>query len=88
MTDSRQPNVLCSFDTEFEASAVAAALNDNGMEARVVGGFTSGFKAEAPGLASIVVHESDLAHAKKMLEQIKRENDDIDWSKVDVGQPE
>ncbi len=82
---------LCKLTTvpgEFEASAIVSALEAEGIRARVVGGYTAGFKAEAPGGASVVVFEADLARAKEILAGLRQHGAGIDWSKVDVDEPE
>ncbi len=35
-----------------------------------------------------MVAEADLEKAKEILIQVQEENDHIDWSQVDVGEPE
>jgi hypothetical protein len=35
-----------------------------------------------------MVATKDLERAKEVLAQVQEENDDIDWSQVDVGEPE
>ena len=52
------------------------------------GGFTAGFRAEAPGDVQIIVRQADLEQARRALEKIQGEQPEIDWSKVDVGKPE
>jgi hypothetical protein len=39
-------------------------------------------------LVTVIVAEDDLARAKQIFEQVQSENDHIDWSQVDVGEPE
>jgi len=82
------PMVLTSVPTEAEASAIVLALQDYEIEARAVGGFTSGFQAESPGEVQIVVKTDDLARATTALQEIRRGDSDVDWSQVDVGKPE
>ena len=48
---------------------------------------TADFRA-APGWVEVYVAEHDLARAQEALDEIQAENDHIDWSQVDVGQPE
>jgi hypothetical protein len=35
-----------------------------------------------------MVAEEDLERAMEVLERVKQENSEIDWSQVDVGEPE
>ena len=51
-------------------------------------GKATNFRAEAPGWVEVLVAEGDLARAQSVLDEIHRENDHIDWSQVDVGEPE
>ena len=59
-----------------------------GIRGTVVGGFTAGFRAEAPGGATVMVLENDLPRAKEILAELRKHGADIDWSKVDVDEPE
>jgi hypothetical protein len=36
----------------------------------------------------VYVAEQDLERAREILEKVQAENADIDWSQVDVGEPE
>ena len=79
---------LTSVPTELEASLIVAALQDEGLDASMTGIYTAGFRAEAPGQVQVQVADSDLAHAKTVLEDMDRDRDSIDWSQVDVGEAE
>ena len=52
------------------------------------GGYISGFKAEAPGDIKVLVRHSEAGQARQMLDQIRQEQTEIDWSEIDVGEPE
>ena len=80
--------LLDSTPTEMEAGVVVAALEHEGIQATMTGTHTAGFRAEAPGWVKILVAEKDLARAQTILDQLRQENDEIDWSQVDVGEPE
>lgn len=86
--DPDSPELLVSVPTEFEASAIVAALAEQGIEATMTGGFTAGFLAEAPGDVAVAVKQEDLEKAKIALVNIHKENENIDWDNVDVGEPE
>jgi hypothetical protein len=89
MTDqSDSPCALLSVANEIEAAGMATALAEYGIEASVTGGFTSGFKAEAPGSVQILVRRSDLDRAKLSVAEIRKDQGKIDWSTIDVGEPE
>ncbi|MEZ6062071.1 MAG: hypothetical protein R3C19_17155 [Planctomycetaceae bacterium] len=86
--DANSPVTLLSVPYEPEAVFLVNALADHGVEARMFGVLTSAFRAEAPGEVSVTVRSADLARAQQALEQIDRERGQVDWSKVDVGDPE
>jgi hypothetical protein len=79
--------VLTSVPSETEAAIVVAALGENGIRAET-DEYTSGLRAGAWNWVSIMVAENDLARAQEIFEEVQRENDHIDWSQVDVGEPE
>jgi hypothetical protein len=82
--DPRHPDVLLSVTNEIEAAAIAAALADYGVKALPLGGYISGFKAEVPGNVAVVVKREDFDRAQEALAEIRRQQGEIDWSKVDV----
>ena len=79
---------LTSVRTEMEASVIVGGLEDRGIQATMSGVYTTNFRAEAPGWVEILVAEEDLARAQSVLAEFHDENDHIDWSQVDVGEPE
>ena len=79
---------LAFFPSEIEATLIADELKREGIQAEPAGLLTAGFRAEAPGRVKVLVHESDLARAKQLLDQYTKSKEDIDWSKVDLGEPE
>ena len=79
--------ILCRFPFEMEAAPIVAELEANNIAASLVGGFTAGFIAEAPGDVQVKVLFKDLEQARVILKRFQDENDHIDWSKVDVGEP-
>jgi len=87
-TEPNHPEVLTSVRNDLEAAPLLAALDRLGIEATTTGGFTADFRAEAYGEVRIVVKHKDLARAKEALEQLGEGSSDIDWSQVDVGEPE
>jgi hypothetical protein len=64
--------VLARVANEIEASLIVQCLGNHGITARAVGGFTSGFRAEAPGDVSVLVMSGDLARAKNVLTTTRR----------------
>jgi hypothetical protein len=79
---------LTSVRTEMEAGVIVSGLEDRGIKATMSGVYTTNFRAEAPGWVEILVAEHELTKAQEALVEIHEENDHIDWSQVDVGQPE
>ncbi len=89
MTDDIKHLVkLVAFPTEVGTAPVVSALEEAGISAIATGGFTAEFMAEAPGEVQVLVAERDLPKAKEILNVLREEMDHIDWSQVDVGQPE
>lgn len=86
--DDEQLKSLTTVTNDFEASAIVSALEAEGIRARAVGGYTAGFRAEAPGGVSVIVAEHDLERAKKVLDELRRDGAGVDWSQVDVERPE
>jgi hypothetical protein len=78
---------LTSVPTETEAAIVIAALEDEGIRAES-DEYTSGLRAGPWNWVVIMVAEQDLAKAQAVLVRVQEENDHIDWSQVDVGQPD
>ena len=79
---------LTSVPAESDAAPIVAALTEHGISATMTGGFTAGFIAEAPGDIQIKIFEDDVPRAKEILREFELENESIDWSNVDVGDPE
>lgn len=65
--------VLARVRTEVEATLIVEALAERDIMARAVGGFTSSFRAEAPGDVSVLVRPGDLARARIALDAVRRE---------------
>ena len=89
MTDDPNTAVeLTSAANVMESAAIVAALNAEGIETVTTGEFTAGFLAEAPGNVQIMVKSCDLARAQELLQRFKDDGSPIDWSQIDVGEPE
>jgi hypothetical protein len=82
--DPNRPERLLSVAHEIEAAAMVNALAESGVEAFAAGGYTSGFKAEAPGDVAVMVKQADLDRARQALAEIRQHQGDIDWDNVDV----
>ncbi|TWU21057.1 hypothetical protein Pla52o_40890 [Novipirellula galeiformis] len=86
--DHHNPEVLTTVADDVEAAVITAALSARGIKATATGGFTAGFRTEVPGHIDVIVRHEDLARAKQVLSEIEQEQSHVDWSKVDVGDPE
>lgn len=59
--------------TEAEASLVVSVLEEAGIKSIATGGFTAGFRAEAPGVVTVQVFESDREAAAKVIAELDAE---------------
>jgi hypothetical protein len=78
--------VLKATRTEFEASTIAASLQDNGIPAKVFTGAANVLLG--PNIidtVKVMVRSADRERAAAHLRAIKQDSVDIDWSEVDVG---
>ena len=82
-----ETSTLTRVPSETEAAIVVAALEDAGIKAES-DEYTSGLRAGAWNWVDIMVDTKDLARAQEVLADVQKDNDHIDWSKVDVGEPE
>lgn len=57
--------------SEFEAAILVSVLQDAGIKAVALGGFTAGLRAEAPGWVSVQTFESDAEAARRIIAEIK-----------------
>lgn len=71
-TDPQRPAVLLAVATDVEAAAIVTALTAHGIRAMAVGGYTAGFRAEAPAQVQIVVRQAELEPARSLLAEIQR----------------
>jgi hypothetical protein len=79
---------LTSVRNEMEAGIIVGALDAEGIKSTMSGFYTSGFRAEAPGWVEVLVAEADMPRAQAILDQVRNDRTDVDWSQVDVGEPE
>jgi len=86
--DPGDPKVLVRVKNERDAAMIIGALQDQGIRAEAVGAAIAGFRAEVPADVAIVVRAKQLADAQAALREIQGDPGDVDWSKVDVGEPE
>ena len=67
------PETLVSVSNDLEAAMIVSALAAQGVDASTAGDFTSGFRAEAPGIVKVIVRRADLTRAREALDVLKSE---------------
>lgn len=65
---------LLSCRTEFEAEAIAAALRAREITAQAMGGMLTGFRAEAPAIARVMVLAGQLEQARAALAELRAQS--------------
>jgi len=80
------PATLLTVANDIEAAIIVGALADQKVGARIVGGFTAGFIAEAPGGVSILVRQQDLSRAREMLADMQDTFADCDKTQPESSQ--
>jgi len=88
MTNSDDIVPVTTTPTEMEAAIIVATLEDNGIKATHSGDFTADMRIGVPDQVQILVARKDLARAQEVLEAVEDNTDPVDWSQVDVGEPE
>ena len=71
--DSEKLVTIAERPDEMSASILISLLQEEGIRAVATGGFTSGFRAEAPGMVAVQTIESDAERAKQIIAEIKVE---------------
>lgn len=89
MTD-HQPELvtLTNVANEAEAKSLIGLFDEEGISVFINGGDDLSLFGEDIGDVMLIVKKSDYDQAAKLLEEIEAENTEIDWSQVDVGEPE
>lgn len=64
-------------DLESAALILVSVLKDAGIRAIATGGFTAGFRAEAPGVVKVQTFEVDAERARQVISEIRELPDDI-----------
>ncbi len=59
--------------SEVAASVLVSVLQDAGIRAVATGGFTAGFRTEAPGWVQVQTLERDAQRAREIIAEIKLE---------------
>jgi Putative prokaryotic signal transducing protein len=86
--DPLEPVVLTAAPHEWGAGVIVAALEQEEIKATMAGENTADFRVATPGWVQVYVAKKDLERAREILEKVQAENSHIDWSQVDVGEPE
>lgn len=81
------PVIATRCSTEAEAVVLRDELRREGVQAEASGGLSGGMRLEAPGSVDVLVHRKDLERARKLIDDFRERPLEIDWSKVDVGEP-
>jgi hypothetical protein len=71
--DHPEPAIVAQYPTEIQGTFAANMLREAGIRCEVVGGASSGFKAEGPGYVRLLVSQSDEARARALLEEFDAE---------------
>lgn len=85
------PNDLCrvaSAHSVMEAAPIVAALERAGVKATTGNAASATMLPEAMGEVEILVAQHDAPQALTLIQLIEEHGVDVDWSQVDVGQPE
>lgn len=80
-----KPARLIKVPHEAEAGIIVSALMAQGIQANSTGEFTSGLRAETPGMVQVWVHENTLERAREILKEVELGSSDINWAEVDTG---
>ncbi len=86
--DPMRLETLAWLGNELEAALIVNALEEQGIRATAVGGYTSGFRAEAPGGVRVVVAQGDLSRAREVLAEVRRDQAEIAGSEADRDEEE
>ena len=62
-----QVETLVQVASAMEAAMIVSVLAGEEIDATTAGDFTAGFRAEAPGVVSVLVRKKDLEHAQGIL---------------------
>jgi len=78
---NEQPNLddaklvtVAKRSSEVAASILVSVLQDEGIKAIATGGFTAGFRAEAPGLVRVQTFESDAERARQIISELESQS--------------
>ena len=88
--NDQQPELvtLTNVANEAEAKSLIGLFEEEGISVFMNGGEDLSLFGDDIGDIMLIVKKSDYDQAAKLLEEIEAENTEIDWSQVDVGEPE
>lgn len=69
--DDQNLEVVAERSMEVAATVLVNVLADEGIRAVAVGGFTAGFRAEAPGWVQVKTFEKDADRARQIISELK-----------------
>lgn len=86
----QQPELvtLTNVANESEAKSLIGLFEDEGIAVFIAGGDDLSLFGEDLGDVQLIVKKVDYEKAAELLKEIEAENTEIDWSQVDVGEPE
>jgi hypothetical protein len=87
-TDSNKPEILTRVENDIIATAIVTGLAAHGISASTTGSYTASFLAQAPGDVQVLVRHSDLARAKEAFDELQQEYTNIEWSQINIDQPD
>ncbi len=71
--DHPEPVSVGQYPTEIQATFAANMLREAGIRCELLGGASSGFKAETPGYVRLLVSQRDEAKARALLDEFDAE---------------
>ncbi|MEQ8843419.1 MAG: DUF2007 domain-containing protein [Phycisphaerales bacterium] len=77
-TEHPEPVILGQYPTEIQATFAANMLREAGIRCELLGGASSGFKAESPGYVRILVSQADAQRARQLIEEFDAEKAEAD----------
>lgn len=88
MSESDDVCRVASAHSVMEAAPIVAALERAGIKATTGNTASATVLPEAMGEVEILVANHDVPKALLLLEAIEEHGAEVDWSQVDVGEPE
>jgi hypothetical protein len=87
-SDGGELVTIAEVESDVEASAMVAELQDAGFDARMVAGSSGGFMTDAIDPVRVLVPAEQAEDARKLADEILQEARNIDWDDIDVGEME